>query len=63
MKKYYIPTIKITSFLRENVVTDASGVISQEHIAEVDTLIGNMTPQEYKVRVDSVANILAFTNE
>ena len=62
MKKYNNPTIKITSFLLENVVTEASGVI-QSHIAEVDTLIGNMTQEEYRVRVESVTKLLQFTNK
>ena len=62
MKKYNNPTIKITSFLLENVVTEASGVI-QSHIAEVDTLIGNMTQEDYIVRVESVNNLLRFTTE
>ena len=62
MKKYNNPTIKITSFLLENVVTEASGVI-QDHIAEVDTLIGNMTQEDYIVRVESVNNLLRFTSE
>ena len=62
MKKYNNPTIKITSFLMENVVAEASGVI-QDHIAEVDTLIGNMTQEDYIVRVESVNNLLRFTTE
>ncbi len=61
MMKYNIPTIKITSFLTENVVTEASSTINRQYVDEVQTLIGTMSTAQYKARVESVKNILQFT--
>ena len=59
MKKYSIPTIKIASFLSENIVTESA--VDQSYIEEVTTLMGTMSQEQYKARVESVKNILAFT--
>ena len=58
MMKYNIPTMKIASFLSENIVTESG--VNKEYIQEVETLMGKMTPQEYKARVESVTNLLQF---
>ena len=62
MMKYSIPTIKITSFLKENVVTEPSATINNQYVDEVQTLIGSMSTAEYKARVESIKTILAFSN-
>ena len=60
--KYNIPTIKITSFLTENVVTEPSATINTRYVPEVQTFMGTtLTTEQYKARVESVKNILAFT--
>lgn len=58
MMKYSIPTIRIASFLSENIVTESG--VNQEYIEEVTTLIGRMSSQEYKARVESVTELLQF---
>ncbi len=62
MMKYNIPTIKITSFLKENVVTEASTTVNSQYIDEVQTLMGTMTQEQYKARVESIKNIISFSN-
>ena len=62
MMKYNIPTIKITSFLTESVVTEASSPIKSQYVDEVQTLIGPMNKAQYKARVESIKTILAFSD-
>ena len=62
MMKYNVPTIKITSFLKENVVTEASATVNRQYIDEVQTLMGTMTQEQNKERVESIKNIIAFSN-
>ena len=60
--KYNIPTIKITSFLKENVVTGSGSQVNSQYVDEVQTLIGSMSTSEYKARVESIKNILEFSS-
>ena len=62
MMKYNIPTIKITSFLKENVVTEASTPVNSRYVEEAQTFIGPMTQEQYKARVESIKTILAFSD-
>ena len=60
MMKYSIPTIKIASFLSENIVTEST--VQNTYIPEVVSLMGTtLTPEQYKARVESVKKILQFT--
>ena len=59
--KYNIPTIRITSFLTENVVTESSTAINSQYVDEVQTLIGPISTAQYKARVESIKTILEFT--
>lgn len=59
MMKYSIPTIRIASFLSENIVTESG--VNNDYIDEVDTLMGKMSTQAYKARVESVTKLLKFT--
>ena len=61
MMKYIIPTIKIESFLSENIVTESGA--NPQYIEEVETLIGKMSPNAYKARVESVNNLLQFKQD
>ena len=58
MMKYIIPTIKIESFLSENIVTESK--LNNEYIPEVTALMNNTSQERYKARVESVNNILQF---
>ena len=61
--KYSIPTIKITSFLTENVVTEPSATINTRYVPEVQTFMGTvLTTEQYKARVESIKTILAFSD-
>ncbi len=60
MMKYSIPTIKIASFLSENIVTESG--VNNDYIEEVDLFITRMSPQQYKARVEKVSNLLKFKN-
>ena len=60
--KYNIPTIQITSLLKENVVTGSGSQVNSQYVDEVQTLIGSMSTSEYKARVESIKNILEFSS-
>ena len=59
MRKYYDPKIKIVSFLSENVVTESGA--QKTYIQEVNTLIGKLSTEEYKARIESINNLLTFS--
>ena len=59
MRKYYDPKIKIVSFLLENIVTESGA--QQTYIQEVNTLIGKLSTDEYKARIESINNLLTFS--
>ena len=61
MMKYSIPTIKITSFLKENVVTEPSATIDGRYVEETKNFMG-LSQIQYEARVESIKNILAFSN-
>ena len=60
--KYSIPTIKITSFLKENVITEASTPVNSRYVEEAQNFIIPMTQAQYKARVESINNILSFSS-
>ena len=62
MMKYNIPTIKITSFFKENVVTEASSQVTGRYVEEAQGFIVPMSQAQYKARVESIKTILAFSD-
>ena len=58
MKKYDTPSIKLSSFTGERIVTGSADL--SEYVGEVQTILGPMTESEYKARIEKFGDMLKF---